>query len=644
MSKRQTRPPGTDPLKTLRILNPYPGIFAYYDGRTGERFHSDQGNWLDDGAFTLGVATYSIVSGDTALLYDAAITEPHAEAMITHLKSMGVTKTTTVYSHFHTDHVAGAGALQRAGTNFTGHELTVSTLKNRAASYAALDPPIPKVFPPTTTYKDVATVQVGDRTVEMHHFHVHTTDGTVLYLPQEKILFAGDTLEDTATFIAEPDSIGTHITELQRMATLPIDKILPAHGSPDRIAAGGYGPEFINATVRYLNAVNSPVARPPAWSQKLQEVVKDDVAAGNLIYFAQYEEVHQSNVQSIQRLRHRHEALIYPPTPIKQDMLQGTVPLEEAAIHVVVLPERKLYAGPVSHARRDASKLRIMIRAVKHGIRRRPAPVRRVRPVPLATVLRHDVDPAVVAAPQDLGHEPLAADLGAREARHGRPVRYPGLRERGARRLVVRVPVQHREEPVRAAVDGPQLGRLEVDRHGEGQQRRASAHAAGGDQLNVLPRAQLPGTSFVVLGALPDRVGDASAAGPVRLVDDLRPQTGDALAPAGHRPPLPRKRLGVRPLQGKAVPPVVVRNVAVAAGVEDLKGRVAHTVRVLGREADRRRDRGVGRRRGVVARLPDHNRRAPDAVRVVVLRVPEVAAAGSLVKHSQLVSRVSVKA
>ncbi|EHA50590.1 beta-lactamase domain-containing protein [Pyricularia oryzae 70-15] len=303
MSKRQTRPPGTDPLKTLRILNPYPGIFAYYDGRTGERFHSDQGNWLDDGAFTLGVATYSIVSGDTALLYDAAITEPHAEAMITHLKSMGVTKTTTVYSHFHTDHVAGAGALQRAGTNFTGHELTVSTLKNRAASYAALDPPIPKVFPPTTTYKDVATVQVGDRTVEMHHFHVHTTDGTVLYLPQEKILFAGDTLEDTATFIAEPDSIGTHITELQRMATLPIDKILPAHGSPDRIAAGGYGPEFINATVRYLNAVNSPVARPPAWSQKLQEVVKDDVAAGNLIYFAQYEEVHQSNVQSIQRVR-----------------------------------------------------------------------------------------------------------------------------------------------------------------------------------------------------------------------------------------------------------------------------------------------------------------------------------------------------
>lgn len=304
MDKRQTRPPGSDPLRTLRILNPYPGVFAYYDGRTGERFHSDQPNWLDDGAFTLGVSTYSIVSGDTALLFDAAITDSHAEAMITHLKSLGVTKTTTVYSHFHTDHVAGAAALQRAGTNFTGHELTVKALNRLASDYAALDPPIPSVFPPTTTFKDVATVQVGDRTVELHHFHVHTNDGTVLYLPKEQIIFAGDTLEDTATFISEPAAIDTHVKELQRMsATFPMGKILPAHGSPDRIAAGGYGLEFINATLRYLEAVNAPVERPPAWDQKLQEVVKDDVAKGTLIYFAQYEEVHQSNVQSIQGAR-----------------------------------------------------------------------------------------------------------------------------------------------------------------------------------------------------------------------------------------------------------------------------------------------------------------------------------------------------
>ena len=89
----------------------------------------------------------------------------------------------------------------------------------------------------------------------------------------------------------------------ERLKTLPIRKILPAHGSPDRIKAGGYDTTFIDATLRYIRAVDEPVALPKAWNQTLQEVVKEDVEAGNLIYFAQYEVVHQSNVEGIQEVR-----------------------------------------------------------------------------------------------------------------------------------------------------------------------------------------------------------------------------------------------------------------------------------------------------------------------------------------------------
>lgn len=47
---------------TMRILQPYPDIYAYYDGRMNKRLYSPEPNWLDDGAYTLGTASYAIVS------------------------------------------------------------------------------------------------------------------------------------------------------------------------------------------------------------------------------------------------------------------------------------------------------------------------------------------------------------------------------------------------------------------------------------------------------------------------------------------------------------------------------------------------------------------------------------------------------
>ncbi|PVI02552.1 beta-lactamase domain-containing protein [Periconia macrospinosa] len=302
VARQNVRPPGTDPLLTLRTVQPYPGIFAYYDGRTGERFHSAAPNWLDDGAFTLGVATYSIVSGSDALLFDAAITPEIAAFMLNHVKSLGATKITTVYSHFHNDHIAGAVSLAGNKTTVLGQTQTKATIKRNTVALARDDPPIQAVLP-TVLYDKNMTMQVGNRTVELHNFNVHTPDGTILFLPQDKILFAGDTLEDTATFIADADSLPTHQLELERMAQLPIAKILPAHGSPDRIAAGGYDPTFIDATLRYIRAVDEPVQRPAAWDMTLEQVVAADVSNGSLIYFAQYEEVHRSNVESVQQSR-----------------------------------------------------------------------------------------------------------------------------------------------------------------------------------------------------------------------------------------------------------------------------------------------------------------------------------------------------
>ena len=113
--------------------------------------------------------------------------------------------------------------------------------------------------------------------------------------------FAGDTLEDTVTYISEPEHIETHVAELDRMATWPIQKILPNHGDPGRIAAGGYDKTLIAANCDYLERLLDPEEASRARTQSLFDFVERDIASGAILYFAPYEAVHRENVAAVSR-------------------------------------------------------------------------------------------------------------------------------------------------------------------------------------------------------------------------------------------------------------------------------------------------------------------------------------------------------
>ena len=76
---------------TLRVLRPAPHILAFYDGRIeGRRLHSAEPNWLDDGAYSLGVCSYAVVYGAEALVYDTHISLAHARTIRAALAAEGV--------------------------------------------------------------------------------------------------------------------------------------------------------------------------------------------------------------------------------------------------------------------------------------------------------------------------------------------------------------------------------------------------------------------------------------------------------------------------------------------------------------------------------------------------------------------------
>ena len=54
----------------MRVLQPAEGVYAFYDGRIdGYRF-AEGPNWVDDGALSLGIASYAVVHDREAIVYD----------------------------------------------------------------------------------------------------------------------------------------------------------------------------------------------------------------------------------------------------------------------------------------------------------------------------------------------------------------------------------------------------------------------------------------------------------------------------------------------------------------------------------------------------------------------------------------------
>jgi cyclase len=278
------------PTDTLRVLEPYPGVFAYYDGRVGgKRLYSEQPNWLDDGAYSLGIASYSIVCGQEALVYDTHISLSHARFIRTHLQARGVTSIRVVLSHWHDDHIAGNGAF--ADCEIIALRQTAEAL---SGEIEAGTPPISPLVMPNRLFDGQLDLMVGATKIELHHFDIHSADGNVLWMPESKVLLAGDTLEDTVTYIAEPAHIATHIHELQRLQTWPVQRILPNHGDERKIATGGYEPTLIAANKSYLERIGSVPSS--LLSASLKEFVADEIASNSIIYFEPYEQVHRRNL------------------------------------------------------------------------------------------------------------------------------------------------------------------------------------------------------------------------------------------------------------------------------------------------------------------------------------------------------------
>jgi cyclase len=285
----------------MRVLHPADGILGFYAGRDdGYRF-AEEPNWVDRGALELGVASFALVSAGEALVYDTHVSVAHARAIRETLAARGVHTFTVVLSHWHLDHIAGNAAF--ADAEIIANARTAEHLRRFQTEIEAgtLEGP-PAITPlilPHRIFRDRLPLTIGGIQVELIQCDIHSDDATVLWLPERRLLLAGDTLEDPITYVSEPEHLATHLAELDRLAQLAPERILPNHGDPDAIASGGYTVGLIDAARQYIALLLRAREEPEPREMSLREAIAAPLAAGWVRYFAPYEAVHRKNLKRV---------------------------------------------------------------------------------------------------------------------------------------------------------------------------------------------------------------------------------------------------------------------------------------------------------------------------------------------------------
>lgn len=224
------------------------GIYSY---------HQPDGTWwINNTGFLVGAK--GVVS------VDSCSTERRTRA---YLAAIGEVTTqpvrTLVNTHHHGDHTYGNYLFP--GATIVGHEATRTSILQWGMPFdAPVWTPVEwggiELAPPFLTYRDGVTVWVDDLRCEVTHVGnaAHTTNDSIVWIPERKVLFSGDLLFNGGTPFLMQGSIAGAIKVLTEVVKpLGAETIVPGHGP---VA----GPKLIDEVLSYLRFVQATASAAKA--------------------------------------------------------------------------------------------------------------------------------------------------------------------------------------------------------------------------------------------------------------------------------------------------------------------------------------------------------------------------------------------
>ena len=169
--------------------------------------------------------------------HEAIVVDPGADllSILAVLTRHALTVKQIVVTHAHIDHIAGAVELKRltgAPILYNQRDLPLVAIMDQQAAWLGVA--TPEVRPPDHSPADNETLSIRGLEGQILHTPGHTEGSLCLYLPEHKLLLAGDTL--FAGGIGRTDLPGGNERTLlrsikDRLMTLPeVTVVLPGHG------------------------------------------------------------------------------------------------------------------------------------------------------------------------------------------------------------------------------------------------------------------------------------------------------------------------------------------------------------------------------------------------------------------------------
>jgi cyclase len=218
------------------------GVFAYLqlDGEWG----------LNNSVFLVGAEEVTLV--------DTCFTERRGRALLEAVKAVTDRPIATLFNtHEHGDHT-WANFVLPASTTVVGHERCREGMLQSGLAAQAIFPGVEwgeiELRPPTVTFRDRMELWVDDLRVEAFYVGpAHTTSDAALWIPDRRLLLAGDLVFSGGTPFVLMGSVSGSLRALEQLRDLDAETIVPGHGP---VA----GPEVLNDQVAYLRFVQDVAA------------------------------------------------------------------------------------------------------------------------------------------------------------------------------------------------------------------------------------------------------------------------------------------------------------------------------------------------------------------------------------------------
>ena len=229
-----------------------------------------------------------VIGDDAVMVIDAQATPVMAADVVRRIRE--VTDKPIRYvtlSHYHAVRVLGASGYgaQHVIASRDTYDLIVergaqdmkSEIERFPRLFRAVES-VPGLTWPTLVFDRRLTLSMGSLVVEVMQLgRGHTKGDTVVWLPQEKILFSGDLVEFDATPYTGDAYLADWPATLDALAALRPEKLVPGRGAalatPEAVRAG------LDGTRAFVTALYGAVRAGAAQGQDLKSVYRDTYAA-----------------------------------------------------------------------------------------------------------------------------------------------------------------------------------------------------------------------------------------------------------------------------------------------------------------------------------------------------------------------------